>query len=63
MENTTLDTYIRKMQDQETKGILLKLKNEMRKPDVTWEEIKTILTLLHDRDKDILLEITPLILK
>ncbi len=63
MNNDTLNTYIRKIQDQETKGILLKLKNELRKQDVTWEEVKTILTSLHDKDKGILLEITPLILK
>ena len=36
----TLDTYIRKVGNQEIKGILLKLKNEIRKSDVTWESVK-----------------------
>jgi len=37
MEDETLDSYIRKMEDQELKGLMLKLKNELRRPEATWE--------------------------
>jgi len=50
VEIETLDTYIRKVENQEIKGILLKLKNEMRKSDVTWESVKTILVSLEQKD-------------
>lgn len=67
MENTveieTLDTYIRKVENQEIKGILLKLKNEMRKPDVTWESVKTILVSVEEKDPIILKEIFSLLIK
>ncbi len=67
MENTveieTLDTYIRKVENQEIKGILLKLKNEMRKPDVTWESVKTILVSVEQKDPIILKEISSLLIK
>ncbi len=67
MENTveieTLDTYIRKVENQEIKGILLKLKNEMRKPDVTWESVKTILVSVEQKDPFILKEIFSLLIK
>ena len=46
----TLDTYIRKVENQEIKGILLKLKNEIRKSDVTWESVKNILISLEQKD-------------
>jgi hypothetical protein len=67
MENTveieTLDTYIRKVENQEIKGILLKLKNEMRKPDVTWESVKTILVSVEQKDPIILKGIFSLLIK
>jgi hypothetical protein len=67
MENTveieTLDTYIRKVENQEIKGILLKLKNEMRKPDVTWESVKTILGSVEQKNPIILKEIFSLLIK
>ncbi len=67
MENTvemeTLDTYIRKVENQEIKGILLKLKNEMRKPDVTWESVKTILVSVEQKNPIILKEIFSLLIK
>jgi hypothetical protein len=58
----SLDEFIRDVKDQELKGILLKLKNEIRKPDVPWVDIKTILKSLDSKDKDILYEILPLII-
>ena len=46
----TFDTYIRKIDNQEIKGLLLKLKNEIRKDDVTWETVKNILISLEQKD-------------
>jgi hypothetical protein len=57
------DAYIRNIEDQELKGILLKLKNEMKKPDAPWETIKKILQSLLDKDKEVFEEVIPLILK
>jgi hypothetical protein len=62
-DQASFDAYIRSIEDQELKGILLKLKNEMRKPDVPWETIKKILQSLMDKDKEVLKEVAPLILK
>lgn len=59
----TFDTYIRKIDNQEIKGILLKLKNEMRKPDVTWESVKNILISLEQKDTVITKEIFLLLLE
>ncbi len=63
LEIETLDTYIRKVENQEIKGILLKLKNEMRKPDVTWESVKTILVSVEEKDPIILKDIFSLLIK
>jgi hypothetical protein len=60
--NRTLDEFIRGIKDQELKGILLKLKNEVRKPDVPWVDIKSILKSLNYKDKQALYEILPLII-
>lgn len=62
-ENENLDNYIRTVENQELKGILLKLKNEMRKPDAPWETIKPVLAAVLRKDKSVLLDILPLILK
>ena len=62
-EIETLDTYIRNVENQEIKGILLKLKNEMRKPDVTWESVKIILVSLEHKDPKILKEVFSLLIK
>lgn len=59
----TLDTYIRKVGNQEIKGILLKLKNEIRKPDVTWESVKNILISLEQKDSKSAKEIFLLLLE
>ena len=60
--NRSLDEFIRDIRDQELKGILLKLKNEIRKPDVSWVDIKAILKSLNNKDIDTLYEILPLII-
>jgi hypothetical protein len=57
------DSYIRGIDDQELKGILLKLKNEVRKPDVSWEIIKKILHSIWNKDKEAFINVIPMILK
>ena len=58
-----LDSYIRGVNDQELKGVLLKLKNELRKPGTSWEMVRKTLYSLLNKNKDALIEILPLILK
>ncbi|HSE84173.1 MAG TPA: hypothetical protein VLB01_06470 [Thermodesulfobacteriota bacterium] len=62
-DNETLDSYIRKVRDQEIKGILLKLKNEIRKPDASWETVESLLTSLRNKDKEVHAEVLPFISK
>ncbi len=62
-ELLTIDTYISTVENQEIKGILLKLKNEMRKPDITWEAVKTILASLEQKDPQCAKEIVLLLIK
>jgi hypothetical protein len=59
----TLDSYIRSIDDQELKGTLLKLKNEMRKPDAPWETVKALLQSLLSKHRETLVQILPLVLK
>ncbi len=58
-----LDSYIRGVNDQELKGILLKLKNEVRKPGASWEIVRKILHSLWIKNKETFIYILPLILK
>ena len=62
-EIVTLDSFVRSQKNQELKGILLKLKNELRKEDMLWEDIKEILKSVHDFDKELLKAIIPLIIE
>lgn len=59
----TLDSYLKKMEDQEMKGLLLKLRNELRKPDASWESVRTVLESVKRKDSRVLGEIAPLILE
>lgn len=59
----TFDEYIRRVEDQELKGILLKLKNEMRRPGASWESIRVIMASLWNKKKEALIEVLSLILK
>ena len=54
-----LSSYIKDLTDQEIKVLLLKLKNEMRKEDVTWEQIKDILAEIKSKDSSVLKDIIP----
>ncbi len=59
----TLDSYLKKMEDQEMKGLLLKLRNELRKPDASWESVRSVLAAVNSKSSRILSEIAPLIIK
>lgn len=59
----TLDSYLKRMEDQEMKGLLLKLRNELRKPDASWESVRTVLESVKRKDSRVLCEIAPLILE
>ncbi|NIP38877.1 MAG: hypothetical protein GWO07_06160 [Candidatus Dadabacteria bacterium] len=61
-EIVTLDSFVRSQKDQELKGLLLKLKNEIRKEDVLWEDIRDILKTVEQFDKELLTTIVPLII-
>lgn len=54
-----LSAYIKDLTDQEIKVLLLKLKNELRKEDVTWEQIKEILAEIKSKDTGVLKDIIP----
>lgn len=54
-----LSSYVKNITDQEIKVLLLKLKNEMRKEDVTWEQIQQILAEIKSKDGQVLKDIIP----
>ncbi len=58
---SALSSYIKDVTDQEVKVLLLKLKNEIRKEDVTWEQIKEILSEIKNKDSGALKDIIPFI--
>ena len=61
-ENETmagLSAYVKDVTDQEIKVLLLKLKNEMRKEDITWEQIREILAEIKSKDGRVLKDIIP----
>lgn len=62
-EEEMFDSYIRRVEDQELKGILLKLKNEIRRSNTSWESVRVVLTSLWDKKREALIEVLPLILK
>ncbi len=61
-ENEAMDalsSYVKDVTDQEVKVLLLKLKNEIRKEDVTWEQIREILAEIKSKDGSALKDIIP----
>jgi len=54
-----LSSYVKGVTDQEIKVLLLKLKNEIRKEDVTWEQIREILAEIKSKDDSALKDIIP----
>ena len=60
--NEQLSIYIKSITNQEVKVLLLKLKNEIKKPDITWEEIKPVLSKINEKDPDMFTDIMPILL-
>lgn len=60
-ETTTLDTYIKSVKDQEVKGILLKLKNEIRRTGPDKDTIEEIISSLKDKNSAIAEQVLSLI--
>ena len=60
--NEQLSIYIKTLTNQEIKVLLLKLKNDIKKPDITWEEIKPVLTKINEKAPDVFSEIMPILL-
>ena len=54
-----LSSYIKDLTDQEIKVLLLKLKNEVGKEDVAWEQIREILAEIKSKDSRVLKDIIP----
>lgn len=61
-KNEPLSVYISKLTDQELKILLLKLKNEVKKPDASWNDIKSILRQISKKNSEIPKEIIHFIL-
>ena len=49
----TLDTYIKGVKNQEIKGILLKLKNEIRRTEVDSGTVESILNSLREKEPSV----------
>ncbi len=62
-EIQSLSDYLKNVRNQEIKVIILKLKNELGKEDVTWDQRKPLLGKLLQKDKKVLFDILPLILE
>ena len=60
--NEQLSIYIKSITNQEIKVLLLKLKNEIKKPDIAWEEIKPVLTQINEKEPDVFKDIMPIII-
>lgn len=56
-----LSSYIKSVSDQEAKVLLLKLKNEIRKEDASWEQIREVLSAVGKKNIRMLKDIVPLI--
>lgn len=61
-ELITLDSYIKGIKDQNLKGLLLKLKNEIRKEENSWDEIKNVLKKISNYDTDTFYSVVDLII-
>jgi len=59
----SLDSYARTIKDQKLKGTVLKLKNEIRKPEALWSTIKELLETIENEDKSVFQNIIYLLLK
>lgn len=60
-ETQTLDSYIKGVKDQEVKGILLKLKNEIRRAGADKDTIEELISSLKDKNNAIAEQVLSLI--
>ncbi len=60
--NEQFSIYIKSITNQEIKVLLLKLKNEIKKPDVTWEEIKPVLIKINEKGPEVFNDVMPILL-
>lgn len=61
-EPSLFENYIKSLSNQEMKGILLKLKNELKRKGLLWEELKPLLRVLLEKDRQVFMDVMPLIL-
>ncbi len=57
-----LSSYIKNVRNQEIKVLLLKLKNETKKEDVMWAQIREILVEIKNKNGTVLKDIIPFLL-
>lgn len=62
-ELITLDSFVRSVNDQKLKGLLLKLKNDIRKEDIYWDDVKQSLKKISTYDTQTLQKVIPLLLE
>ena len=62
-ELITLDSFVRSVNDQKLKGLLLKLKNDIRKEDTYWDDVKQTLKKISTHDTKTLQKVIPLLLE
>jgi len=62
-ELITLDSFVRSVNDQKLKGLLLKLKNDIRKEDTYWDDVKQTLKKISTYDTKTLQKVIPLLLE
>lgn len=62
-ELITLDSFVRSVNDQKLKGLLLKLKNDIRKEDTYWDDVKQSLKKISTYDTKTLQKVIPLLLE
>ena len=60
--NEQFSIYIKSVTNQEIKVLLLKLKNEIKKPDITWNEIKPLLLQINLKQPGVFNDIMPILL-
>jgi len=62
-ELITLDSFVRSVNDQKLKALLLKLKNDIRKEDTYWDDVKQSLKKISTYDTKTLQKVIPLLLE
>lgn len=60
-KHADLGSYIKSVSDQEAKVLLLKLKNEIKKEDASWEQIRDVLSAIGKKNDSVLKDIVSFI--